>query len=251
MTHFLTMAGTKTVSRILTVSGIVMMAVGGVGFILVMVLNAFVLDEFDAYGEVPIPGSGQVQLPAGQAQISFHTSVTGSPSSGFPLPVLKLSIVPPDGVADPVLTENHGTLTTINSDTHIRIWTAEIPAAGTYQIRTDGQMNGYINPRLSFGRESDYDYLHWVFLAVFGFGLLDIIMAFVLRKRGRSQTVGLMANAPLESYPPSTSYPPRDPYTPSDQGVRLEQLKTLAALRDSGALTQDEFDAEKRRVLGE
>ena len=80
------MAGARTVSRILTISGILMMVVGGVGFIVVMILNAFVLDEFDAYGEVPIPGSGQVQLPAGQAQISFHTSVTGSPSSGFPMP---------------------------------------------------------------------------------------------------------------------------------------------------------------------
>jgi hypothetical protein len=234
------MAGARTVSRILTISGILMMVVGGVGFILVMILNAFVLDEFDAYGEVPIPGSGQVQLPAGQAQISFHTSVTGSPSSGFPMPPLKLSIIPPDGVADPVLTENHGTLTTINSDTHIRIWTAEIPAAGTYQIRTDGQVGGYINPQLAFGKESSYDYLHWVFAAVFGLGLVDLIVSLFLRKRsGSDRTVALLPSPPL------------DPYTPTDQGVRLEQLKTIAALRDSGALTQDEFDAEKRRILGE
>ena len=38
-------------------------------------------------------------------------------------------------------------------------------------------------------------------------------------------------------------------YQPTDQGVRLEQLKTLAALRDSGALTAAEFEAEKRRIL--
>ena len=38
-------------------------------------------------------------------------------------------------------------------------------------------------------------------------------------------------------------------YPPTDQGVRLEQLKTLTALRDSGALTVAEFDAEKRRIL--
>jgi hypothetical protein len=31
--------------------------------------------------------------------------------------------------------------------------------------------------------------------------------------------------------------------------VRLEQLKTIAALRDSGALTEAEFNAEKRRIL--
>ena len=31
--------------------------------------------------------------------------------------------------------------------------------------------------------------------------------------------------------------------------MRLEQLKQLAALRDSGALTEAEFEAEKRRIL--
>jgi hypothetical protein len=47
--------------------------------------------------------------------------------------------------------------------------------------------------------------------------------------------------------------PPEAPVTtasePSDEGVRLERLKTLAALRDSGALTQQEFETEKRRIL--
>ncbi|MGU3654302.1 SHOCT domain-containing protein [Mycolicibacterium sp. A43C] len=32
--------------------------------------------------------------------------------------------------------------------------------------------------------------------------------------------------------------------------MRLENLKTLAALRDSGALTEAEFESEKRRLLG-
>ncbi|WP_347403854.1 SHOCT domain-containing protein [Mycobacterium sp. 236(2023)] len=43
--------------------------------------------------------------------------------------------------------------------------------------------------------------------------------------------------------------PPVDSYQPTDHGVRVEQLKTLAALRDSGALTEAEFESEKRRVL--
>jgi hypothetical protein len=31
--------------------------------------------------------------------------------------------------------------------------------------------------------------------------------------------------------------------------ARPQQLKTIAALRDSGALTEAEFEAEKRRIL--
>jgi hypothetical protein len=40
-------------------------------------------------------------------------------------------------------------------------------------------------------------------------------------------------------------------WEPSAEGTRLERLKTLAALRDSGALSEEEFQAEKRRVLDE
>ena len=39
-------------------------------------------------------------------------------------------------------------------------------------------------------------------------------------------------------------------HAPTDEGVKLEQLKTLASLRDSGALTEAEFETEKRRILG-
>ena len=38
-------------------------------------------------------------------------------------------------------------------------------------------------------------------------------------------------------------------HEPTDEGVRLERLKTLGSLRDSGALTEEEFQTEKRRIL--
>ena len=36
---------------------------------------------------------------------------------------------------------------------------------------------------------------------------------------------------------------------PTDQGIRIEALDTLSRLRDSGALTDAEFAAEKKRIL--
>ena len=36
----------------------------GVGLVATLILNTFVLDEYDAYGEVPVPGSTQ-PAPAG------------------------------------------------------------------------------------------------------------------------------------------------------------------------------------------
>ena len=237
------MKGTWTAPRIMAGTGILTMLVGGIGFLVVMTLNAFVLDGFDAYGEVPIPGTGQVQLPAGAMTISFHTEVNSPPSSSFRYPPLKLGIDPPPGAPDPVLTEDHGATTNFNNDLHMRIWTAQVPVAGLYRVRTGGDVNGYINPRLAFGHESNYDYLHYVFAAMFGVGVLDVIMSRVLKRlQGRGSPGVALQDSPA-------AIAPVDPFTPTDQGVRLEQLKTIAALRDSGALTEAEFEAEKRRIL--
>jgi hypothetical protein len=38
-------------------------------------------------------------------------------------------------------------------------------------------------------------------------------------------------------------------HAPTAEAIKLEQLKTLSSLRDSGALTEAEFEAEKRRIL--
>jgi hypothetical protein len=44
--------------------------------------------------------------------------------------------------------------------------------------------------------------------------------------------------------------PPPAPAAASSAGTdRISQLKQLAELRDSGALTQEEFDKEKARIL--
>jgi len=162
---------------------------------------------------------------------------------------LGVTISPPDGVAQPVVTENIGSTTRVNNDAHVRVWVAQIPAAGTYNIVTDGKVNGFIDPRLAFGHSSSYGYLVWVFVAMFVVGLLDSIMSGMWLARTRRKTAAaFVAGAP--HYPAVTpTVAPPTAYEPSDEGVRLERLKTLAALRDSGALTQDEFEAEKRRIL--
>lgn len=151
------------------------LVVGIAGVIATLVLNAFVLDDYDAYGEVAIPGSGEVHLPEGDVNVSFHTLVTGQPTSGFPIPRMSLSIEPPDGVADPVVTESIGATTTVNSDTHVRVWTAQIAKGASYRVTTDGDVNGYISPRLAFGHGSSHGWLPWVFGALAGAGAVLLI----------------------------------------------------------------------------
>jgi Short C-terminal domain len=236
----------RRLAKISLTTAIVMMVVSVGGFIVALVLNTFFLDKYDTYGEVPIPGSGSLYLPAGQVTISFHTVVIGGPNGGgLPVPPLGVTIGPPDGVAQPVVTENIGSTTTVNNDAHVRVWVAQIPAAATYNITTDGQVNGFIAPRLAFGHSSPYGYLVWVFVAIFVVGLVDSILSGWWLARTRRK-----AAAAVVDLASPTASPPTTAHEPTDEGVRLERLKTLAALRDSGALTEEEFETEKRQILG-
>lgn len=221
-----------------------MMVVAVGGFITTLVLNAFVLDKYNAYGEVPIPGSGNLYLPAGEVTVSLHTIMMGgSNGGGLPVPPLGVTIAPPEGVAQPAVTENIGSTTTVNNDARVRVWVAQIPVSGTYTVTTDGKVNGYINPRLAFGHKSSYGFLVWVFVALFVVGLIDSVMSGLWLSRTRRRAVVAAAANPYYQAPVAVAH------EPGDEGVRLERLKTLAGLRDSGALTAEEFESEKRRIL--
>jgi Short C-terminal domain len=235
-------------------AAVITMIVSVVGFIVALVLNAFFLDKYDAYGEVPIPGSGSLHLPRGEVTVSLHAVVMGGTRGGLPVPPLGITINPPDGVPQPVVTENIGSTTTVNNDAHVRVWVAQIPADGTYNITTDGQVGGYIVPRLAFGHSSSYGFVVWVFVALFVAGLVISIAAgwWLGRTRRRAAASVVQGVSPVVSLSAPVTAPVEPPVTaqhPSDEGVRLERLKTLAALRDSGALTEEEFQTEKRRIL--
>lgn len=222
----------------------VVVAVGG--FITTLVVNAFFLDEYNAYGEVPIPGSGVVHLPAGEATVSLHALVIGgTDGGGLPVPPLKISVSAPDGVPQPEVTESIGGTTTVNNDAHVRVWNVRVPVEADYTVRTDGQVGGYINPQLAFGHSSSYGWLVWVFVGLFAVALVDLALSILWLARTPARLVTASASPFVHDLSPSAPAA----YEPTDDGVRLERLKTLAGLRDSGALTEREFQEEKRRIL--
>jgi hypothetical protein len=256
----------RRLAKISLALALVLMIGSIIGFVLTLTLNAFVLDKFSAYGEVPIPGSGTVHLPAGEATVSFHTVTIGSVSGGgLPVPQLGVDVDPPEGVAQPKLTENYGGTTTVNNDTHRRVWLMQVPVEGDYKITTEGQVNGFINPQLAFGHggnSSSSGSMAWIFAGLFGVGLIGTIAAPIWLARTRAATLPawqpigepVATPTPAQSStnlgaPVATPDGFRSTYAPTDEAVKLEQLKTLAALRDSGALTDKEFEDEKRRIL--
>jgi hypothetical protein len=61
----------------------------------------------------------------------------------------------------------------------------------------------------------------------------------------------MASTGPQEQYyeqPPQQQYAPPPP--PPPQEDRLDQLKDLAALKEQGVLSEEEFAAEKARILG-
>ena len=59
------------------------------------------------------------------------------------------------------------------------------------------------------------------------------------------------SQAPASEAPPTEGRPGPAPDPGSAEGSdRISQLTQLAALRDSGALTEAEFEAEKSKLLG-
>ena len=60
----------------------------------------------------------------------------------------------------------------------------------------------------------------------------------------------MASTEPQQQYaPPPQQYAPPPP-APAPQEDRLDQLKELAALKEQGVLNDEEFAAEKARILG-
>jgi Short C-terminal domain len=179
--------------------------------------------------------------------------ITGRPAGGgLPVPDLKMGIDPPRGVAVPQVTESIGGTATVNSDARVRVWVVQIPEDGTYTIRTDGNIGGYISPRLAFGHGSTYGWLWWLFGGLLALSIVELVAALIWSAKSAKRARPLAPEQLLTLDQPTWNTgpaPSASSYPPTADGVRIEQLKSLAALRDSGALTEAEFEAEKRRIL--
>ena len=230
--------------RTAIIVSVIALVIGVLGIIASVMVNAFVIADDDAYGEVPIPGSASLELPAGDVDIAYRATTLTVGGKGVMVPPIQLAITPPTGVATPLITDSMSSSSKTNREVTVRVFTAHIKQAGTYRIDAKASVFESQNPRLTFGHSSPYYWVMWPFIGmtVLAAVALGLSIMWSLRSGKRA--------TPLPSYP--TTYTPTysGSQVPDDQAVRLEQLKTIAALRDTGALTEAEFEAEKRRILG-
>jgi Short C-terminal domain len=250
--------------RVAYIVTVLVFVVSLTGFVVTMMLNSFEWADWSGYGEVPVPGTGTVHLPSGKVSVSFNATVIGNTRGELPVPQLSLTIIPPAGVPDPPVTESWGNTTTINNNSYRQVWIAQISQAGDYTIKTDGKVNGYISPQLAFGHDSARAYVPWIFAGLFPFVLASFIYLRVSGSRAKKKR----AEALRAGYVPGDHFSggivsggsvsgrhvsgaqPADQYVPTDEGVKLQELQVLSELHAAGSLSDAEFEAERRRILG-
>ena len=77
-------------------------------------------------------------------------------------------------------------------------------------------------------------------------------IGYLMGRQSAQQAPGQQYQAPQYQPPQTPQYqPPANQQAPAASGgnERLAQLQLLGHLRDSGLLTNDEFEAEKRKIL--
>ena len=171
-------------------------AFAGFALVVMGVLPPLVLE--DTYGDVAVPGSATVRLPAGEVDVTLRSvAPTDEPS----MPPLSMRISGPDGIPQPEVVESPRTTSLIFGDKRVRVWVVRIAQEGDYRVDIDGEVYGPYKPTLTFGHIMRNDSLlallatgatiSWVFFicvvgAVFGtvfgivLGLLFAVGPFLL-----------------------------------------------------------------------
>jgi hypothetical protein len=220
-----------------------------IGFIGTLVWHSFGGD-YDKYARISVPGSGTVTLPQGEVEIHYATRLATNGSGGaLTVPSLRFSMEAPDGARDPVVTEDSGGTVVVNTAAHVRVWKLQVADAGDYSVTTDGDVGGFIDPQLTFGRKSWMP--AWpaaVFALVFvvALGMLLVAAAAARQGTGGSSSRPQVAPATVPYGSPST--PTLNTNTPEQELARLAQVQQLTDLHRSGALSDAEYEAAKGRL---
>ena len=218
------------------------------GFAGTLVWHGFGGDH-DKYGRIGIPGSGTVTLPAGEVEIHYAVRLATNGGGGaLTVPSLRFSMEAPEGARDPVITQDGGGTVTVNSSSHVRVWRMQVADAGDYSVTADGDVDGFIEPQLTFGVGSPapaWPAAVFALLFVVALGLL-LVAAHARSRIGGSSSSP--RSVPTPAAPGSPPYGAPSTTTPEQELARLAKLQQLTDLHRSGTLSDAEYDAARGRL---
>ena len=228
-------------------ASVALMVLSVVGFVGTLVWHGFGGDS-DKYGRVDIPGSGTVTLPQGEVDVHYAVRLATNGGGGaLTVPSLSFSMTAPEGARDPVVTEDIGGTVTVNSSSRVRIWRLQVSEAGDYSVTTEGDVQGFIAPQLTFGQGSPVPVWPAIVFAVIFVVALGLLLVSVVA--GVHRAVSGLRPQPASSVPyGSAQSTVLNTNTPEQELARLAELQQLTALHRSGTLSDAEYEAAKGRL---
>jgi hypothetical protein len=132
-------------------------ALAGFALVVMGVLPPLVLE--DTFGDVAVPGSAHLRLPAGEVDVTLRSV---APTDDWSVPPLSIRISGPDGIRPAEVVENPRTTSLVAGDERVRVWVVRIAQEADYHVDIDGEVYGPYKPTLSFGHVMRNDSLHWL-----------------------------------------------------------------------------------------
>jgi hypothetical protein len=205
-------------------------------------------------GRVDVPGTKVLHLPSGtvDASVALFIPGKGNETVDVPLPKdLSLTVVPVSGGDPATITRDLGTSGNANDNTansQRRVWHVKIPSDGDYRVTTHGSFLGIgINAQIWFGHGPPLPgvYVPFVAMGIVILGGLIWLLFRTLRGGGPGR-----AREP-KTAPAWEADEPRPAHHQSGPPSSVGDLERLAALHERGELTDDEFFAEKAKIIGD
>ena len=132
-------------------------AFAGLALVVMGVFPPLVLE--DTCGDVAVPGSANLHLPAGEVDVTLRSvAATDEPS----VPPLSIRICGPDGIPRAEVVENRRTTSLIAGNERVRVWVVRIAQEADHRVDIDGEVYGPYKPTLTFGHVMRNDSLHWL-----------------------------------------------------------------------------------------
>ena len=252
-----------TVPTVATILAVVL------GFALVLLNKSGAAGHPARYGQVQIPGSATVTLPAGSVDLTLESDVDEGFGLNVPagLAVAVTAVTP--GAPAPTVTHavggdysrSPGATQRVNGvpNTYQRLWKVDVPRSGEYRVVTSPP--GLANPHgfvLDIGHSPGLGDLQiWervgvAWLVVMAFWYSGRLVDRRRRSRATPAHAASVGEAALTVDGPAAARPlPEFENRVRPVPDHVERLTQLAKLHEAGELTDAEFAEEKHRVLNE
>ena len=237
------MRGTRPAVRKLAIAAA---ALGAAGALILFIAGAVGgASKYDEHGRVAVPGKGTLEMPAGKVAVFYEERITLGENESLDAPE-NLRVSARREVTVRAKRKKIGNAINLDGRSMDEFATLELPQAGRYRVRVRG--SGSNTPAVTFGEGLGEGFLDAGKNAGIALGA-GLALAALLLLAGR---IGYQPE-PAVRYveQPATAPPPPAPAAPAtaDGGDPGEELARLEELRRSGAVTPEEYEVLRERLL--